>query len=231
MESCATDGEDELEVGVEERVGGGDHGETAGEAEAHDADGASGAGGEPVGGFADGAHGGGVDVVVLDVGQLGREHADAATGHGGGEGHEARLVDAEVVDTVEDDECRGVGFVLGQIEARADAARFDVEGDVLAGDGVGDEIANDAWNGLAGDEIEDGDGLQVGAEEGPSGEDEDKDAGAEEREEDRALDELTAGSGGDCAGAGAGGAEAVGEPMQSGRAGWVFAKPGATGHG
>ena len=61
-------------------------------------------------------------MVVLDVGQLGGEDADSAACHGGGEGHEPGLVDAEVMDAVEDDERGGVGGVSGQVETCSDGA-------------------------------------------------------------------------------------------------------------
>jgi hypothetical protein len=136
------DGEDELEVLAVEGVGGGDEGEAAGEAEAHDADGAAGLRGEPLGGLADGADGGLIDVVVLDIRQLRGEDADAATGHGGGEAFEAGLVDAEMMDAVEDDEGGGVGFVFREVEAAADLSGFEGEREVLDGDGLGDELAD-----------------------------------------------------------------------------------------
>ncbi len=179
-------GEDELEVGMVERVGGGDECEAAGEAEAHDADGAAGLRGEPVGGFADGAHGGGVDVVVLDVGELRGEDAHAAGGHGGGKGHEAGLVDAEVMDAVEDDEGGCVGEVVGEVEAGADVAGLNVEGEVVGRDGVRDGVGDEGGDGFAGDLLEDGDGFEMVLDEGPGEEREEDEAGEQERVEDGA---------------------------------------------
>ena len=123
-------------------------------------------------------------MVVLDVGQLGGEDADAAGGHGGGEGLEAGLVDAEMVDAVEDDEGGGLGGVpgveLGEVEAGADGAGLGGEGEVFGGDGMGDGVADDGGDGLAGDLVEDGDGFEVVPGEGPGGDAEDDQGGDED---------------------------------------------------
>ena len=123
--------------------------------------------GEPGGGVADGVDGAGADVVVLDGRKLGGEDAQAAGGHGGGEGDEAGLVHAEVVDAVEDDEGGGVGLADRRVEACADGAAGEWEGDVGGGDAAGDEPAERGGDGLVGDEIEYGDGLEVGLGCGP----------------------------------------------------------------
>jgi hypothetical protein len=148
-------------------VGGGEQREAAGEAKTEDADGAAVVGvGHPLGGLPDGGDGVAADVVVLHVRQLGGEYAEAAGGHGGGEGDEARLVHAEVVDAVENDERGSVGMTDRGIEASTDGAGGERESEVAGGDGLGDQAAEERGDGLVGDEIEDGYRLQMGVEEG-----------------------------------------------------------------
>ena len=106
-------------------------------------------------------------MVVLDAGELGGEDAEAAGGHGGGEGDEAGFVHAEVMHAVQDDECGGVGVVVGRVEAGADGALGSGDGEVAGGDGLGDDLAEERGDGLVGDEVEHGDGLEMALDEGP----------------------------------------------------------------
>ena len=64
------------------------------------------------------------DVVVLDAGQLGGEDAEAAGGHRGGEGNEAGLVHAEMVDAVEHDEGGRVGVIAWACRAAREWGRW-----------------------------------------------------------------------------------------------------------
>ena len=182
------DGEDEFEGRFVEGVGGGEEGESAGEGQAHDAYGATGLFGEPLGGLADGADGGGADVVILDVGKLWGEDAEAAGGHGGGEGLKAGLVDAEMVDAVQDDEGGGVLLLdFGKVKAGADGTGFGGDGKFFGRDGVGDDVADKGWDGVAGDLVEDGDGFEVIFDKGPGGEEENDEAGSEQNVEGAAV--------------------------------------------
>jgi hypothetical protein len=141
----------------------------------------------------------GVDVVVLDAGQFGREHAEAAGGHGGGEGDHARLVHAEVVDAVEDDDAGRIGVELRRVEAGANGSAGQRQRDDLALDGLEGDVAQQRRHLLVGDEIEHGERLQMRLDEGPrqcdekdKAEDDDAgdDAGAIAKSETATLDDI-----------------------------------------
>ena len=84
----------------------------------------------------------------------------------------------------------GVGLV-GQVHAGADAAGLDVEGQVLRGDGDGDDVGDECRDRFAGDLLQHGDGLQVGPAERPAGDGEHNQAGEEQRREGDALPDLS----------------------------------------
>jgi hypothetical protein len=170
------DGNDETDVGAEVRSSGGEEGETAGEAETDDADRTIVLmGGQPGGRIAYGGDAVGADVVVLDVRQLGSEDADAAGGHGGGEGNEAGLVNAEVVDAMKDHDGGRVGMAGWRIEAGSDGSTGEWEYEFGSRDGAGDEPAERCGDGLVRDEVEDGDGLEMSHGKGPRKSDEEGD--------------------------------------------------------
>jgi hypothetical protein len=75
--------------------------------------------------------------------------------------------------------------VLREVEAGADLLGFEGDGEVLGGDGLLGEFGEEGRDGLVGDLVEDGDGLEVGAGEGPRGDAEDEGGG--EGEFDAAL--------------------------------------------
>ena len=124
-------------------------------------------------------------MVVLDVGQLRGENAKAAGRHGGGKGHQPGLVDAEVMDAVEDDESGSLGELVGrelrQVEAGADRPGLGRDRCVFGGNRVGYKIADDRRNGLARDLVEHGDGFEMIFAEGPCGDQKDGEAGAQQR--------------------------------------------------
>ena len=101
----------------------------------------------------------GVDLVVLDAGEFGGEHAQSTGGDGRGEGDQAGLVHAEVVDAVQHNQRGGVGMFAGCVEARADRAAGQRERDLGGGDWFGDDAAQQRRDRLVGDEVQHGDGL------------------------------------------------------------------------
>jgi hypothetical protein len=117
------DCEDELECGMVARVRCGNQRQTAGEAEAGHAYRPAGPGGEPGYGAADGLERLPTDAVVLDVGQLGREHLDATACDGGGEAHQAGLIDAEVVHAMEDNHRGSICSIGRPIQTRTHLLR------------------------------------------------------------------------------------------------------------
>ena len=129
----------------------------------------------------------GIDAVVGDLLHLGGEHDDAARRDGPREADEARLVDAEAVDAVHQDDPGRARRVAGDVEARPGRPARGLHRGVLLVDRVAAEVDQRARGVLVRESREE----RGGAERGADGADGDR-REEEHEEEGSAADAGTA---------------------------------------